>query len=49
MSTDLTRGSVREAVGAEEAAALRRAGVLIDDERRERPRWFDGRFLAAAT
>jgi hypothetical protein len=47
MSNDLTRGSIREAVTAAEARELRAAGVLIDDERRERPRWFDGRFLAA--
>lgn len=47
MSTDLTRGSIRDELSAAEAAELRRAGVLIDDSRRERPRWFDGRFLAA--
>ncbi len=47
MSSELTRGSIREAVSAADAALLRQAGVLIDDSRRERPRWFDGRFLAA--
>ena len=47
MSTELVRGSIREAVTAADAALLRQAGVLIDDTRRERPRWFDGRFLAA--
>ena len=47
MSSELTRGSIREAVSAADAKLLREAGVLIDDSRRERPRWFDGRFLAA--
>lgn len=42
-----TRGSHRERVDAAEVVGLRRAGVLVEDGRRERPRWFDGRFLAA--
>lgn len=42
-----TRGTHRELVSDQEARKLREAGVLIDDSRRERPRWFDGRFLAA--
>lgn len=44
---DRTRGAARERVAPEDATALRRAGVLAEDARRERPRWFDGRFLAA--
>jgi hypothetical protein len=44
---DLMQGSNREKIAAEDVAALRRAGVLVQDARRERPRWFDGRFLAA--
>ncbi len=43
----LVRGSNRERVTAGDAEALRRAGALVEDDRRERPRWFDGRFLAA--
>lgn len=43
----LTKGSNREIVAAADVPALRRAGALIEDTRRERPRWFDGRFLAA--
>ncbi len=44
---DTTRGASRERVAADSVVALRRAGVLVEDARRERPRWFDGRFLAA--
>lgn len=44
---NLTQGTNREHVAAEDVALLRRAGALIVDPRRERPRWFDGRFLAA--
>ena len=47
MPLDLTRGAARERVGAADVPGLRRAGVLVEDARRERPRWFDGRFLAA--
>lgn len=43
----LVRGSNRERVTAADAEELRRAGTLVEDDRRERPRWFDGRFLAA--
>lgn len=39
--------SVRTPVDAEERARLERAGALILDPRRSRPRYFDGRFLAA--
>jgi hypothetical protein len=44
---DYTAGTARAPVAAEEVAALRASGALIEDTRRERPRYFDGRFLAA--
>lgn len=44
---DFTRGSNRELISAAAADTLRLAGALVEDTRRERPRWFDGRFLAA--
>lgn len=44
---EYVRGSTRELIPASVAAELRRAGALVEDPRRERPRWFDGRFLAA--
>jgi hypothetical protein len=44
---EFVRGSNRELIPASVAADLRRAGALFEDRRRERPRWFDGRFLAA--
>lgn len=44
---DLTQGAARVAVSPTDVAALRAAGVLVLDARRERPRYFDGRFLAA--
>ncbi|HEX9108260.1 MAG TPA: hypothetical protein VF832_13550, partial [Longimicrobiales bacterium] len=44
---DFIRGSNRELIPAATAAVLRTAGALVEDARRERPRWFDGRFLAA--
>ena len=43
----LTQGAAREQIAAADVAALRASGVLIEDPRRERPRYFDGRFLAA--
>jgi hypothetical protein len=43
----LTDGAARERIAAQDLASLRSAGVLIEDPRRERPRYFDGRFLAA--
>ncbi|MDQ8021915.1 MAG: hypothetical protein REI94_08760 [Moraxellaceae bacterium] len=43
----LTNGTAREPIDSRNVADLRRAGVLIEDARRERPRYFDGRFLAA--
>ncbi len=44
---NLTQGSNRERIAPEDVTALRQAGVLVEDDRRQRPRWFDGRFLAA--
>jgi hypothetical protein len=44
---NLTQGTNRELIAPEDVAALRSAGALIEDGRRHRPRWFDGRFLAA--
>ena len=44
---NLTQATNREKIAAEDIVALRQAGVLIEDGRRQRPRWFDGRFLAA--
>jgi hypothetical protein len=47
MNLTLTRGTQRELIAPEDVARLRAAGALIEDGRRHRPRWFDGRFLAA--
>ncbi|MDD2668664.1 hypothetical protein, partial [Zoogloea sp.] len=44
---NLVKGSNRERIAPEDVAALRQAGALVQDARRERPRWFDGRFLAS--
>ncbi|ACB35311.1 hypothetical protein Lcho_3051 [Leptothrix cholodnii SP-6] len=47
MTLSLTRGAARVLIGAGEVQTLRTSGVLVEDPRRERPRYFDGRFLAA--
>lgn len=39
--------SAREQIDADELEAMQAAGTLITDERRKRPLYFDGRFLAA--
>jgi hypothetical protein len=44
---NLIRGTNRELIAAQDVIALRHANALIQDDRRQRPRWFDGRFLAA--
>src|SRR5690606_40447979 len=44
---DLRTATARPTLAAAEVADLRAAGVLIEDPRRQRPRYFDGRFLAA--
>ncbi len=46
-SIQLIQGLPRQAVKAADALALRHSGALVEDPRRERPRYFDGRFLAA--
>ena len=43
----LTDGAARERIDAQDLAALRASGALVEDPRRERPHYFDGRFLAA--
>ena len=43
----LLQGAPRQPVNAADAVALRHSGALVADPRRERPRYFDGRFLAA--
>ncbi len=40
-------GEARERVDAQELEMMRQAGTLIEDDRRRRPLYFDGRFLAA--
>lgn len=45
---DSTTGSNRDLVDAAELAALTQGGLIALDARRTRPRYFDGRFLAAA-
>lgn len=47
MAFNLTQGAAREPIDAADVVLLRRSGVLVDDPRRQRPRYFDGRFLAA--
>ncbi len=47
MAMNLTNGAARELIDPADVSALRSAGVLVEDPRRERPRYFDGRFLAA--
>jgi hypothetical protein len=44
---NLTAGGARETIAADDVEALRAAGALAEDPRFERPRYFDGRFLAA--
>ncbi|MBT9465000.1 hypothetical protein [Hydrogenophaga sp.] len=44
---NLSTGTAREPIASAQVQTLRDAGVLIEDHRRDRPRYFDGRFLAA--
>jgi hypothetical protein len=44
---EFNNGSNREPIDSNLARQLRESGSLIEDTRLERPRWFDGRFLAA--
>jgi hypothetical protein len=43
----LIQGEPRKPVKPADAALLRGSGALVEDPRRERPRYFDGRFLSA--
>lgn len=43
----LLEGGTRELIDIEELSEARRAGWLAEDNERRRPRYFDGRFLAA--
>ena len=47
MAINLTQGAARAQIPADAAAALSASGALVQDPRRQRPRYFDGRFLAA--
>jgi hypothetical protein len=47
MATNLIRGAARTMLDMATTTRLRQTGVLVDDPRRQRPRYFDGRFLAA--
>lgn len=47
MAIDLTQGAARKQIPAADVSHLRDTGVLVQDPRRERPRYFDGRFLTA--
>jgi len=42
------RGVDREPIGLEKYNELAAKGILVSDDRRRRPLWFDGRFLDAA-
>jgi hypothetical protein len=44
---DFTAGAARELIAPEDVESLRTAGALVEDRRLERPRFFDGKFLAA--
>ncbi len=44
---NFTAGALRRRIDVDQATALQKAGVLIRDDRRRRPYYFDGRFLTA--
>jgi hypothetical protein len=44
---NLSRGSARERLESDEVEKLQATGTIVIDDRRRRPRYFDGRFLAA--
>ena len=46
--TDSKHGVARELIGLEKYNELAAKGILVSDDRRRRPLWFDGRFLDAA-
>ena len=45
---DSKRGVDRELIGLEKYNELAAKGIVVSDDRRRRPLWFDGRFLDAA-
>ena len=47
MAIDFIQGAARAQIAAADVARLSASGVLVQDPRRQRPRYFDGRFLAA--
>src|SRR3982750_1681640 len=47
MAINLTKGAARARIAAGDVASLTASGALVQDPRRQRPRYFDGRFLAA--
>ena len=47
MAINLTKGAARAHIAASDVASLTASGALVQDPRRQRPRYFDGRFLAA--
>ncbi len=47
MAINLTQGAARVQIAATDVASLTASGALVQDPRRTRPRYFDGRFLAA--
>jgi hypothetical protein len=44
---EMTNGAARQQMDPEALERLRASGALVDDDRRRRPKYFDGRFLAA--
>ena len=47
MAINFIQGAARTQIAAADVATLDASGVLVQDPRRQRPRYFDGRFLAA--
>lgn len=47
MAINFIQGAARTQIAAADVATLNASGVLVQDPRRQRPRYFDGRFLAA--
>lgn len=45
--TDFTQGGTRVTLSADQFKTFKDSGALVLDNRRTRPLWFDGRFLAA--
>lgn len=47
MAINFIQGAARTLLAAADVASLTASGALVQDPRRQRPRYFDGRFLAA--